>query len=53
MVKAAYSSSLGTYGVIDISLGQILAQVRIMGVSCHLFICTFHFTLHFGWPACL
>ncbi len=52
-VQGAVSSSLAIYGVIHISLGYISAQVRILGVSCHLFICTFHFTLHFEWPACL
>ncbi len=41
---------LPNYGVIHISLGHISAQVHILGVSCHLFIYTFHFTLHFGWP---
>ncbi len=47
------SSSLAIYGVIHISLGHISAQVRILGISCHLFICTFHVTLHYGRPACL
>ncbi len=32
---------------------SITAQVRILGISCHLFIYTFHFIWHFGWPACL
>ncbi len=53
MVKDADSSSLAIYGVIHISLGHISAQIRILGVSCYLFICTFHFTSHFGWLACL
>ncbi len=53
VVADANSSSLATYGVIHISLWHISAQVHILGVSCHLFIGTFHFTLHFGWPACL
>ncbi len=36
--------------MIHISRGHISAQVHILGVSCHFFICTFHFTLLFGWP---
>ncbi len=44
---------LGNLCVIHISLGHISAQVRVLGVSCHIFICTFHFNLHIGWPACL
>ncbi len=34
-------------------LGHISAQVCILGVTWRLFIRTFHFTLHFGWPVCL
>ncbi len=33
---------LATYGVVHISLGYIIVHVCIMGISCHLFICTFH-----------
>ncbi len=45
VVWGAGSSSLATYGVIHISLGHITAEVYILGISCHLFICTFHVTL--------
>ncbi len=41
MVQRADSSSLAIYGVIHISLGHISSQVHILGVLCHLFICTF------------
>ncbi len=34
---------VATSGVIHISLGHISPQVRILGISCHLFIYTFHF----------
>ncbi len=44
---------MACYGVIHISLGHISALVHILCISCHLFICTFHFISHFGWPACL
>ncbi len=50
MVYGADTSSLATYGVIHIRFGHITAQVRILGISCHLFICTFHVTL---WVACV
>ncbi len=53
VVLGGDSSSLATYGVIHISLGHISAQVHILGVSCHPFICTFHFIWHFGWPSFL
>ncbi len=43
MVYGADTSYVATYGVIDVSLGNIAAQVRILGISCHLFIYTFHF----------
>ncbi len=41
-VYGADTSSLATYGVIHISLGHITAQIRILGISYHLLICTFH-----------
>ncbi len=41
---------LATYDVIHISLGHISAQLRILCISCHLFICTFHFIWHFWRP---
>ncbi len=43
VIYGADTSSLATYGVIHISLGHITAQVRILGIACHLFICTFNF----------
>ncbi len=52
MVKGADRSSLATGGVIHISLGHISTQVRILSISCHLFICTFNFHLTL-WVACL
>ncbi len=48
MVLGADSSALVSYCAIHISFGHISAQVHIPGVSCHLFIYTFHLTLHFG-----
>ncbi len=35
--------ALATDGVIHISLGHISAQVHILSISCHIFICIFHF----------
>ncbi len=53
VVRGADSSLLATYGVIHISLGHISAQVHILNISCHLFICIFHFNWYFRWPPCL
>ncbi len=36
-----------------LALGTYQLRFKNLGVSCHLFICIFHFTLHFGLPACL
>ncbi len=36
VVYGTHSSSLVTYGVIHISRGYIPAQVRILGISCHI-----------------
>ncbi len=41
-ILAMWYAFLAIYDVIHNSLGLISAQVRILGVSCHLFICTFH-----------
>ncbi len=38
--------SVTMYGVIHISLGHIIDQVRILGISNHLFIFTFYFPIH-------
>ncbi len=46
MVEGDGSSSLASYGEIhisNISIRYIPARIRILGISCHLFICTFHF----------
>ncbi len=53
VVQGADSSPLAIYVVIHISLGHISAQVDILGISSHLFICVFHFVWHFGWPVFL
>ncbi len=54
MVLDADSCPLATYGVIHISCGHIPAQVRILRISCHLYITmitiSFNLTL---WVACM
>ncbi len=52
VVYGADSNSVATYGVIHISLWHISAHVQILGVSCHLFICTFPFIFTL-WVACV
>ncbi len=43
VVYGADTSSLATYGVIHISLGHIPAQVRILGISCYLWVACVNF----------
>ncbi len=54
VVYGAGSSAMATSLVRSIlALRHIPPQVDTMGITFHLFICSFHFILYLGCPACL
>ncbi len=46
--KALSLSELEAWHWDSISHGHIPAQVRILGITCHFFMCTFHFIYTLG-----